>query len=131
MKMLKSSWNPDRVAAACCNHRPSKGGAPRVAALYAQYKAGSDCVSVFTRRGRKIFARRFGDEILSACVFGDQLRVETRNGGSFACDAWTGKLLESEVPSQAKEAWAGNAACATSPSTGFVVDSWVNSFMIN
>jgi hypothetical protein len=98
MRTIRSSWNSDRVAAAFCNRRVPKRTAPRLSALYAQYQIGSDMVSVFTRRGRKVFTRHFGDTILSACVSGDQLRVETANGGHFVCDAWTGKLLESEEP---------------------------------
>ena len=98
MRTLRSSWNSDRVAAAFITRRVPKRTAFRRPALYAQYKIGSDMVSVFTRRGRKVFTRHFGDTILSACVSGDQLRVETANGGRFVCDAWTGKLLESEVP---------------------------------
>ena len=98
MRTLRSSWNSDRVAAAFITRRVSKRTEFRRPALYAQYKIGADMVSVFTRRGRKVFTRHFGDTILSACVSGDQLRVETANGGRFVCDAWTGKLLESEAP---------------------------------
>ena len=100
MKTIKSSWNSDRVAAAACNRCAPKRIAPRPSALYAQYKMGTNIVSVFTRRGRKVFSRPFGDSILSACVIGDELRVETANGSSFVCDVWTGKLQESEVPAK-------------------------------
>ena len=98
MRTLRSSWNSDRVAAAFLTRRAPKRTAPRRPALYAQYKIGADMVSVFTRRGRKVFTRHFGDTILSACVSEDQLMVETANGGHFVCDAWTGKLQESEAP---------------------------------
>jgi len=98
MRTMRSSWNSDRVAAAFLTRRAPKRTAPRHSKLYAEYKIGSDTISVFTRRGRKVFTRHFGDTILSACVSGDQLWVETANGGRFVCDAWTGKPLESEAP---------------------------------
>ena len=91
---MKSSWNPDRIAASVCNRRPAKKQGPRPSALYAQYKVNTDIVTVFTRRGRQVFTRRFGDVILSARIDGDDLKVETVNGGRYVCDAWTGELLE-------------------------------------
>ena len=97
MRTMRSSWNSDRVAAATLNRRAPKRTAPRPPALYAQYKTGSDMVSVFTRRGRELFTRHFGDTISSACVRGDKLEVETANGVRFVCDAWTGRP-ESEIP---------------------------------
>ena len=98
MRTIRSSWNSDRVAAAYCSQHTAKRAPSRRAALYAQHKTGSDMVSVFTRRGREVFSRRFGDEIASAIVIGDELHVETANGGRFVCDAWTGRILESESP---------------------------------
>jgi len=98
MRQLRSSWNSDRVAAAFITRRVPKRTAFRRPALCAQYKIGSNTVSVFTRRGRKVFTRHYGGTILSACVSGDQLMVKTANGGRFVCDAFTGKLLESEAP---------------------------------
>ena len=101
MRSIKSSWNSDRIAAAYCNRCAPKKASSRLSALYAQYKTGFDMVSVFTRRGRRVFTRHFGDTILSACVSGDQLKVETTNDGRFVCDAWTGKLLESNDSTKA------------------------------
>lgn len=100
MRTIRSSWNSDRVASAYCNRRPPKRTAPRPSALCAQYKTGSNEVSVFTRRGRELFSRHFGGTIASACVRGDKLEVLTANGGSYVCDAWTGILLESEAPAK-------------------------------
>ena len=94
MRRIKSSWNPDRIAASVCNRRPAKKQGPRPSALYAQYKVNTDIVTVFTRRGRQVFTRRFGDVILSSRIDGDDLKVETVNGGRYVCDAWTGELLE-------------------------------------
>ena len=94
MKNIKSSWNADRIAASCCNRRHSKKNGPRPSALYAEYKMNTDKVTVFTRRGREVFVRRFGDTIQSARIEGDDLRVETVNGSRYMCDAVTGELLE-------------------------------------
>ena len=94
MQTIKSSWHEDRFAASCCNRRHSKKNGPRPSALYAEYKMNTDKVTVFTRRGRAVFARRFGDTIRSARIEGDDLRVETVNGSRYMCDAVTGKLLE-------------------------------------
>ena len=94
MSTIKSSWNEDRVAASYCNRRPAKKQGPRPSALYAQHKINTDIVTVFTRRGREVYTRRFGDVILSSRIDGDDLKVETVNGGRYVCDAWTGELLE-------------------------------------
>ena len=94
MKNIKSSWNENRIAASCCNRRHSKKNGPRPSALYAEYKMNTDKVMVFTRRGREVFARRFGDTIRSARIEGDDLSVETVNGSRYICDAVTGELLE-------------------------------------
>lgn len=94
MRRVRSSWNEDRVAASYCNRRPAKKQGPRPSALYAQHKINTDIVTVFTRRGRQVFTRRFGDVILSSRIDGDDLKVETVNGGRYVCDAWTGELLE-------------------------------------
>ena len=94
MSTIKSSWNEDRVAASYCNRRPAKKQGPRPSALYAQYKVNTDIVTVFTRRGREVYTRRFGDVVLSSRIDGDDLKVETVNGGRYVCDAWTGELLE-------------------------------------
>ena len=51
----------------------------------------TDKVTVFTRRGREVYTRRFGDVILSSRIDGDDLKVETVNGGRHVCDAWTGE----------------------------------------
>ena len=51
-------------------------------------------MTVFTRRGREVYTRRFGDVVLSSRIDGDDLKVETVNGGRYVCDAWTGELLE-------------------------------------
>ena len=80
-----------------CNRRPTKKQGPHPSALYAQHKIGTDTVTVFTRRGREVFTRSFGDVILSARIEGEDLKVETENGGRYVCDAWTGKLLEANV----------------------------------
>ena len=84
MRTIKSCWNDDRIAASVCNRRPAKKQGPRPSALYAQHKINTDIVTVFTRRGREVYTRRFGDD----------LKVETVNGGRYVCDAWTGELLE-------------------------------------
>lgn len=94
MRTMKSSWNEDRVAASYCNRRPAKKQGPRPSALYAQHKINTDIVTVFTRRGREVYTRRFGDVVLSSRIDGDDLKVETVNGGCYVCDAWTGELLE-------------------------------------
>ncbi len=94
MQRIKSSWNADRVAASCSNRRHSKKNGPRPSALFAEYKLNTDKVTVFTRRGREVFARRFGDTIRSARIEGDDLRVETVNGSRYMCDAVTGELME-------------------------------------
>ena len=94
MQRIKSSWNEDRIAASCCNRRHSKKNGPRPSALYAEYKLNTDKVTVFTRRRREVFARRFGDAIRSARIEGAALRVETVNGSRYKCDAVTGELLE-------------------------------------
>ena len=94
MRTMKSSWNEDRVAASYCNRRPAKKQGPRPSALYAQHKINTDIVTVFTRRGRVVYTRRFGDVVLSSRIDGDDLKVETVNGGRYVCDAWTGELLE-------------------------------------
>ena len=94
MQNIKSSWNEDRIAASCCNRRHSKKNGPRPSALYAEYKMNTDKVTVFTRRRREVFERRFGDAIRSARIEGDDLRVETVNGSRYMCDAVTGELLE-------------------------------------
>ena len=98
MKTLRSSWNSDRIAAALCNRPRSKKCKYRPADRYAQFKVGTDAVSVITHRGRTVFTRRFGDEIFSACVSGPDLTVETVNGGRFVCDAETGELLKARPP---------------------------------
>ena len=59
-----------------------------------EYRLNTDKVTVFTRRGRVVYTRRFGDVILAARIDGDDLKVETVNGGRYVCDAWTGELLE-------------------------------------
>ncbi len=94
MSTIKSSWNEDRVAASACNRRPAKKQGLRPSALYAQHKINTDIVTVFTRRGRVVYTRRFGDVVLSSRIDGDDLKVETVNGGRYVCDAWTGELLE-------------------------------------
>jgi len=94
MSTIKSSWNEDRVAASYCNRRPAKKHGPRPSALYAQHKINTDIVTVFTRRGREVYTRRFGDVVQSSRIDGDDLKVETVNGGRYVCDAWTGELLE-------------------------------------
>ena len=104
MKKLGSSWNENRIAAAFCNCRPKKSVATPVAKLYAQYRENSDTVTVFTRRGRKVFSRQFGGIIFSACVRGDELQVETVNGGTFVCNAMTGELLEATAPEKTASA---------------------------
>ena len=98
MRTMKSSWNEDRVAASYCNRRPAKKQGPRPSALYAQHKINTDIVTVFTRRGREVYTRRFGDVILSSRIDGDDLKVEIVNGGRYVCDAWTGELLEGDFP---------------------------------
>ena len=66
---------------------------------------------VLTRRGRKVFSRQFGEEIASACVVDEELRVETVSGSRFQFDIWTGKLLESAVTEgQSSEALPGNCS---------------------
>lgn len=112
MRTLKSSWNSDRVAAAFCNRRQPKRAVPRPAAFYTQYKNGGDAVTVYTRRGRKVFSRQFGEEIASACVVEEELRVETVSGSRFQFDIWTGKLLESAVAEvqQSRDALPGNCS---------------------
>ena len=94
MRTIKSCWNDDRIAASVCNRRPAKKQGPRPSALYAQHKINTDIVTVFTRRGREVHTRRFGDVVLSSRIDGDDLKVETVNGGRYVCDAWTGELLE-------------------------------------
>ena len=94
MQRIKSSWNEDRVASSFCNRRHSKKNGPRPSALFAEYKLNTDKVTVFTRRGREVFVRRFGDVIRSARIEGDDLKVETVNGSRYMCDAVTGELLE-------------------------------------
>ena len=94
MRTIKSCWNDYRIAASVCNRRPAKKQGPRPSALYAQHKINTDIVTVFTRRGREVYTRRFGDVILSSRIDGDDLKVETVNGGRYVCDAWTGELLE-------------------------------------
>lgn len=96
MKTPKSSWNSDRMAAAHCNRKAKRAFARRPD-RYAQYKTGGDTVEVVTIRGRKVFSRRFGDEIVSACIMGEKLEVETANGSRYVCDAETGKVLEPNV----------------------------------
>ena len=54
MIRIRSSWNPDRIAASACNRRPAKKQGPRPSALYAQYKVNTDIVTVFTRRGSEL-----------------------------------------------------------------------------
>ncbi len=101
MRAIRSCWNSDRVAATVGARRSTRSGnraGNRSPGLYAQYKCGSDTVKVFTRRGRLVYAHRFGDEIASACISGEKLEVETVNGGRYVCDAWSGKLLEGSVP---------------------------------
>lgn len=100
MSTIKSSWNEDRVAASACNRRPAKKQGSRPSALYAQHKVNTDIVTVFTRRGRQVYTRRFGDVVLSSRIDGDDLKVETVNGGRYVCDAWTGELLEGDVPAK-------------------------------
>lgn len=100
MRSIPSSWNSDRIAASVSGRRPSSRTAPKPSALYAQYRSNSDTVTVFTRRGRKVYARSFGDTILSALIDGDDLSVKTVNGGRFLCDAATGELLESDIPAK-------------------------------
>ena len=72
---MKSSWNPDRIAASVCNRRPAKKQGPRPSALYAQYKVNTDIVTVFTRRGLEVYTRRFGDTIRSSRIDGDETAV--------------------------------------------------------
>lgn len=100
MKKIRSSWNSDRIAAAVCCRRHSKKNEHRPSALFAQYKVGTDLVVVYTRRGREVYARHFGDTILSALIDGDDLLVKTVNGGHFVCDAVTGELLEANPPAK-------------------------------
>ena len=100
MARLYSSWNSDRIAAAVCCRRHSKKNDYRPSAPFAQYKVGSDLVVVRTCRGREVYARHFGDTIQSARIVGDDLLVETVNGGRFVCDAETGELLEANPPAK-------------------------------
>ena len=100
MKRLKSSWSLDRIAASACNRHPAKKQGPRPSALYAQYKVNTDTVTVFTRRGREVYTRQFGDVIVSARIEGDTLKVETENGGRYVCNATTGELLEADFPAK-------------------------------
>ena len=75
MRTMKSSWNEDRVAASYCNRRPAKKQGPRPSALYAQHKINTDIVTVFTRRGREVYTRRFGDTIRPSRIDGDETAV--------------------------------------------------------
>ena len=104
MRTIKSSWNSDRIAASVCNRRLAKKQGPRPSALYAQYKIGTGIVTVFTRRGRKVYTRHFDDTVLSSRIDGDDLKVETVNGGRYVCDAWSGELLEADIPAKAETA---------------------------
>ena len=115
MKRLKSSWSLDRVAASACNRRPAKKQGPRPSALYAQYKINTDTVTVYTRRGREVYTRRFGDVVLSSRIDGDDLKVETVNGGRYVCDAWTGELLEADFPAKPDAIAAAHIADAKQP----------------
>ena len=94
MGRIHSSWNSDRVAAAYCAQRSAKSFSRRPAALCATYRMDGNEVSVVTRRGRKVFTRQFDGRIVSACVHGDLLEVETSAGSFFRCDAHTGALKE-------------------------------------
>ena len=115
MKRLKSSWSLDRVAASACNRRPAKKQGPRPSALYAQYKVNTDTVTVFTRRGREVYTRQFGDVIVSARIEGDTLKVETENGGHYVCNATTGELLEADFPANPGAIAAAHIADAKQP----------------
>ena len=97
MKTLRSSWNSDRIAAAVCSRRPARKTEHRPPALYAQLNVKSNVVSVFTRRGREVFSRRFDDAVYSACIVGNSLQVEMVDGGRYLFDAWSGDLLTAEV----------------------------------
>lgn len=55
-------------AASVCNRRPAKKQGRRLSALYAQHKINTDIVTVFIRRGREVFTRRFGGVILSSRI---------------------------------------------------------------
>ena len=115
MGRLKSSWSPDRIAASAYNRRPAKKQGSRPSALYAQYKINTDTVSVYTRRGREVYTRQFGDVIVSARIEGDVLRVETENGGRYVCDATTGELLEADFPAKPDAIAAAHIADAKQP----------------
>ena len=115
MKRLKSSWSLDRVAASACNRRPATKQGPRPSALYAQYKINTDTVTVYTRRGREVYTRQFGDVIVSARIEGDVLRVKTENGGRYVCNATTGELLEADFPAKPDAIVAAHIADAKQP----------------
>ena len=67
-----------------------------------EYRLNTDKVTVFTRRGREVYTRQFGDVIVSARIEGDVLRVETENGGRYVCDARTGELREADFPAKSE-----------------------------
>ena len=115
MKRLKSSWSLDRIAASACNRRPAKKQGPRPSALYAQYKINTDTVTVYTRRGREVYTRQFGDVIVSARIEGDTLKVETENGSRYVCNATTGELLEADFPAKPDAIAAAHIADAKQP----------------
>ena len=115
MKKLKSSWNEDRIAAAFCNRSPQKGATPRTAKPAVRCEIDSDRVTVFTKRGRKVFSRQFGDMVYSTCICGNELEVETMNGSIFVCNVRTGKLLETHVPSESSDGSADPDASAVLP----------------
>ena len=75
----------------------------------------TDKVTVFTRRGREVYTRQFGDVIVSARIEGDALKVETENGGRYVCNARTGELREADFPAKPDAIAAAHIADAKQP----------------
>ena len=80
-----------------------------------EYRLNTDKVTVFTRRGREVYTRQFGDVIVSARIEGDNLKVETENGGRYVCNATTGELLEADFPAKPGAIAAAHIADAKQP----------------
>ena len=90
-----SSWNTDRVAAAC-NEPKKVARKQRERKLYAAYKY--NVVEVRGLRGKCHLKLEFAVEIESAVVRDGSLLVILRDGSEYAHDVGTGRLLSERHP---------------------------------
>lgn len=93
MKYLRSSWNPDRVAA-CLINKPHATVTPRTSGRFAEFSGTA--VRVRTRRGRIIFEHKFENTILSAVIRNGKLIVSVNGHGTYVLKVKAGTEITPE-----------------------------------